>query len=162
MGAWIGLGGNRGNSVTLLESALSLIGSSGGISLLRHSKLYRSAPWGVADQPDFFNAVAELDTQMQPLQLLLFLQKIETDFGRERGDLRWGPRCIDLDLLTYNDLVLRSKDLQIPHPRMHQRAFVLVPILELDPDFRIPGRGKAADCLNRIGLREVESVVPMC
>jgi 2-amino-4-hydroxy-6-hydroxymethyldihydropteridine diphosphokinase len=93
-------------------------------------------------------------------ELLQLLLRIESELGRRRSGERWGPRCIDLDLLTYDDLECRSDALELPHPRMHLRAFVLVPLLELEPGFVIPGRGPAADCLGRIDTAEVAAVKP--
>lgn len=131
------------------------------IEVLRRSRCYRSAPWGLPDQPDFVNAVAELETGLQPLPLLRLLLKIEISLGRERQGPQWGPRCIDLDVLTYDELRLESAELILPHPHMHQRAFVLVPLLELEPDFVIPGRGTAAECLEQINPSERAEVEPM-
>jgi 2-amino-4-hydroxy-6-hydroxymethyldihydropteridine diphosphokinase len=159
--AWIGLGGNREDSRALLSRALSRLEGMPGIRLLRQSRCYRSPPWGVADQPDFANAVAELETGLPPLALLRVLLDLERELGRERGGERWGPRCIDLDLLTYEEIMLHSDELVLPHPRMHARAFVLVPLLEVEPDFIIPGRGSAAHCLQRLDPREAAGVVPL-
>jgi 2-amino-4-hydroxy-6-hydroxymethyldihydropteridine diphosphokinase len=129
-----------------------------GIELNRCSGFYRSAPWGNEDQDDFINAVAVLDTILQPGALLNVLLDAEQQMGRERSADRWGPRCIDLDLLTYEDLRLESPGLQLPHPRMQLRAFVLQPILELDPDFVIPGVGPAKTCLSELEPQHVEYI----
>jgi 2-amino-4-hydroxy-6-hydroxymethyldihydropteridine diphosphokinase len=161
MRAWIGLGGNHGESAQLMQLALSIIAKHTEISVVRKSGLYRSPPWGVNGQADYINAVAELDTPLQANELLAALLDIETFLGRERGGLRWGPRCIDLDLLTYQDLMISSVHLDLPHPRMHLRAFVLVPILELEPGFVIPGVGPARLELENLDPREVESVQPL-
>lgn len=162
MRAWIGLGGNRADSGVLLVEALARLAAVPGVALLRRSATYRSPPWGRQDQPDYVNAVAELETTLQPPALLRQLLETESSLGRQRSaTTRWGPRCIDLDLLTYGALSLQSKDLELPHPRMHRRAFVLVPLLELDPGFVIPGRGPAADCLRAIDADEVAAVVPL-
>lgn len=161
MKAYIGLGGNREDSADLIVQALERLAAQPGVMLLRRSVDYRSPPWGVTDQPDFVNAVAELETTLGPEELLQRLLKVESDLGRRRAGARWGPRCIDLDLLTYEQQEHRSAELQLPHPRMHLRAFVLVPLLELEPDFVIPGRGTAADCLDRIGASEAGRVQPL-
>jgi 2-amino-4-hydroxy-6-hydroxymethyldihydropteridine diphosphokinase len=145
--AWIGLGSNLGDPASLVIAAMEQLSGIEKSVLTRCSGLYRSAPWGGLEQDDFFNAVAVLDTTLSPHHLLRELQLIENHMGRKRSGLRWGPRCIDLDLLTYNDEVIHSPELELPHPRMHLRAFVLCPILELDPDFYIPGKGRAANCL---------------
>lgn len=165
MRAWIGLGGNQGDSAVLLQRALQLLGGDGDNRVVRRSRLYRSPPWGLAEQPDYVNAVAEVDTRLQPRPLLRRLLSIETALGRDRtvagAGPRWGPRAIDLDLLSYGAQVIDSDDLVLPHPRMHLRAFVLVPLLELAPDFTIPGDGSAADCLQRVDPAEAAAVVPL-
>jgi 2-amino-4-hydroxy-6-hydroxymethyldihydropteridine diphosphokinase len=153
------LGGNREDSAQLLEAALAELAGAPGVSVLRQSRRYRTAPWGLAGQPDFINAVAELETDLPPRLLLQLLLDTERRLGRDRSGPRWGPRCIDLDLLAYDDLRLQSAELVLPHPQMHLRAFVLVPLLELEPDFGIPGRGPAAACLQRLDPTERASVV---
>lgn len=161
MNAWVGLGGNREDSVALLAEALGRIAATPGIRVRRCSRCYRSPPWGLTDQPDFVNAVAELETGLEPLFLLRSLLAVESQLGRQRDGIRWGPRCIDLDLLTYEQLRLNSNELVLPHPEMQLRAFVLVPLLELEPGFVIPGVGPAADCLAEIDASEVAAVVPL-
>jgi 2-amino-4-hydroxy-6-hydroxymethyldihydropteridine diphosphokinase len=165
MRAWVGLGGNHGDSAALLRRALQLLGSDRDIRVVRHSRLYSSPPWGLKEQADYVNAVAEVDTRLRPRPLLRRLLSIERSLGRDRDDgaavPRWGPRPIDLDLLSYGGEVIDSDDLVLPHPRMHLRAFVLVPLLELAPDFTIPGDGAAADCLRRVDPDETAAVVPL-
>jgi 2-amino-4-hydroxy-6-hydroxymethyldihydropteridine diphosphokinase len=161
MSAWIGLGGNHQESASLMRRAVSSLEKHNEISVLRISGMYQSAPWGVAAQADFINAVAELNTSLQPDELLRAMQEIENRLGRERSGPRWGPRCIDLDLLTYQDLMMNTGPLLLPHPRMHLRAFVLVPILELEPGFLIPGIGEARVELEKLGRQEIESVQPL-
>ena len=141
-----------------LTAALEMLGRSASIELKRCSGLYRSAPWGHEDQDDFINAVAIVETTLQPSELMKALLNMEQQLGRERSGARWGPRCIDLDLLTYEDLLLESPELQLPHPRMQLRAFVLQPILELDPDFVIPGVGPAKACLSELEPQHVEYI----
>ena len=147
MRAWIGLGSNIGAGPELLDEALAYLDSSPSISLLRQSSYYCTEPWGEVVQDEFTNAVAEVNSALEPLELLRYLQSIEQRLGRVRTGQQWGPRTIDLDLLTCNDLVLDTPGLQLPHPRMHQRRFVLVPLLEIEPDFVIPGKGAATDYL---------------
>jgi 2-amino-4-hydroxy-6-hydroxymethyldihydropteridine diphosphokinase len=159
MRAWIGLGGNHEDSGERLDAALQMLAETAAVELRRQSRRYRTAPWGLPGQPDFVNAVAELETALSPLQLLHLLLETESRLGRERSGLRWGPRCIDLDLLTYDDLRIESAELALPHPQMHLRAFVLIPLLELEPEFEIPGLGSAADCLQRIEPSERAAVV---
>jgi len=158
MKAWIGLGGNHTESAALISLALSFLEQNKEISVLRLSGLYRSPPWGLGGQADFVNAVAELDTSLQPDELLAVLLETENRLGRDRSGPRWGPRCIDLDLLTYQDMKVNTGQLELPHPRMHLRAFVLVPILELEPGFLIPGIGEARLELEKLGRQEVDSV----
>lgn len=161
MRAWIGLGGNREDSRELLGEALRTLAAAPRVDVRRRSRWYRSCPWGGVEQPDFVNAVAELETGLGPLPLLRLLLDVERRLGRERGELHWGPRCVDLDLLTYDQLILQSEELVLPHPQMHRRAFVLVPLLELDSSFEIPGLGPAAECLRAIKPTETEGVLPL-
>ncbi len=158
MDAWIGLGSNLGNPRGQLKEALLQLGGTPGIELRKISGFYRSAPWGKLDQDDFFNAVAMVETELQPGELLEVLLQIEQQMGRDRSAGRWGPRCIDLDLLTYDDLVMKSPSLELPHPRMHLRAFVLRPVLELDPDFMIAGKRSAKECLSGLDDQEIEYI----
>jgi len=161
MRAWIGLGGNREDSGELLDAALLVLAGAPQVEVRRQSRRYRTPPWGLPAQPDFVNAVAELETSLPALPLLHLLLDTESRLGRERSGPRWGPRCIDLDLLTYEELRTQSAELTLPHPQMHLRAFVLIPLLELEPDFEIPGRGLAADCLLQIEPSERDAVVPL-
>ncbi len=115
--------------------------------LLRHSALYRSPPWGGIEQPPFINAVAELDTGLSPRALLEALLAIERNHGRRRDGARWGPRTLDLDLLVYGTQRVAEEGLDVPHPRLAERAFVLLPMVELQPALRIPGVGVAAELL---------------
>jgi 2-amino-4-hydroxy-6-hydroxymethyldihydropteridine diphosphokinase len=158
MNAWIGLGGNFTGSETLMREALILLDAHVKIAVLRQSSVYRSPPWGATDQADFFNAVAELETSLPAAELLAELLDIEKRLGRDRGGPRWGPRGIDLDLLTYQDLMMSSEHLELPHPRMHLRAFVLVPLLDLEPGFEIPGIGTAQQALDRLERHEIDAV----
>lgn len=134
--AAIALGSNLGNSLKILERALSILAETPGIELQCASSWYQTAPVG-PPQPDYLNGCAILDTQMMPLVLLETLLNIEQHFGRERRE-RWGPRTLDLDLLLFGDLILETPQLQIPHPRMRERAFVLVPLAEIAPDWVDP------------------------
>lgn len=160
MEAWIGLGSNLGKPDCQVTTAIERLSVTPGIEVNRCSSYYQTAPWGMPDQDDFINAVVVLDTRFQPHELLRVLLDIELEMGRERSADQWGPRCIDLDLLTYDDVVLNTQDLNLPHPRMHLRAFVLCPVLELDPDFVIPGIGSAAACLSSLEPQAVECIGP--
>jgi 2-amino-4-hydroxy-6-hydroxymethyldihydropteridine diphosphokinase len=158
MRAWIGLGSNIGDGTRRLEAALSLLAARSGVTLVRQSGFYLTAAWGEEKQGDFTNAAAEVETDLQPLELLQELLAIELQLGRQRSGKRWGPRCIDLDLLACDDLVLHLPALQLPHPRMHLRAFVLRPLLELDPGYVIPGLGPAEAFLKELGEQRVERI----
>lgn len=161
MRAWIGLGGNRPDSADLLQRALVMLDASPGLEVRRRSRLYRSPPWGIEDQPDFVNAVAELETGLSAPELLERLHFVEQRLGRRRDGERWGPRSVDLDLLTYEDLRRSTTTLELPHPRMHLRAFVLVPLVELEPGFVVPGVGRAAALLESLAAVDVAAVVPL-
>jgi 2-amino-4-hydroxy-6-hydroxymethyldihydropteridine diphosphokinase len=141
---YIGLGSNLNGPVRQLESAFALLGAIARTRLVNRSSLYRSAPFGGIEQPDFVNAVAALLTQLSPSQLLQELQRIESQRGRERGEARWGPRIIDLDLLVYGSLRIAQADLLVPHPGIAERNFVLLPLREIAPDLVIPGLGRVA------------------
>ena len=153
--AWIGLGSNRDEPARQLCSALRHLEAVEGMTLQRTSGFYRTAPWGNTEQDFFINAVAVVETDLEPSTVLDTLLEIESRMGRRRSADRWGPRCIDLDLLTYNDLVLTTPGLELPHPRMHQRVFVLRPLLELDGSFVIPGIGPAAIACAGLDNQEV-------
>ena len=154
MKVWIGLGSNLGDSAGLIASALHHLRLEPDMRLVRYSSLYRTVPWGLREQPDFCNAVAEFETGLDPSEILAVLQRVEKMLGRVRFGPRWGPRKIDIDLLLIGDGTFDLPGLSVPHPRMHQRAFVLEPLAELEPDLPVPGRGTVADCLARL-YREV-------
>ena len=158
--ALLGLGSNMsgplGAPSDYLAAAIEEIKSSESMQFVRRSGLYRSAPWGKGDQDDFINTVVEVRCRTSAAELLDNLLAIESQLGRVRGE-KWGPRLIDIDLLTFDDEVSDSGTLILPHPRMHLRAFVLRPLLELEPDFEIPGMGSARACLERLAdTRHVE------
>lgn len=137
----IALGSNLGDSVTILDAALDILATTCGITLQKASSWYQTAPVG-PPQPDYINGCALLETSLNPLELLEILLAIETRFGRIRKEPN-GPRTLDLDILLFNDLILESPKLQIPHPRMIERAFVLVPLAEIAPNWQEPVSGKA-------------------
>jgi len=142
--ACIGLGGNLGDVAAALRSALAGLDALPRTRLVAASGFHRTPAWGVEAQPDFINAVAVLETGLAPRALLEALLRIERGHGRERAadGSRWGPRTLDLDLLLYGDQVIDEPDLVVPHPQMHARAFVLVPLAEVAPDAFVPGRGR--------------------
>ena len=141
----VGLGSNLDDPASQVETAFGMLASIDRTTLVEKSSLYRSAPLGAIDQPDFVNAAALLATELGPRAFLEALQAIELARGRERGDVQWGPRVIDLDLLAYDGLSLDEPDLQVPHPGIAARNFVLLPLREIAPDFRIPGLGRVRD-----------------
>lgn len=146
--AHVGIGGNLGDARATVEQAIARLAALPHSRLLQASSLYRTAPIDSSGD-DYVNAVARIATSLAPLELLHALQRIELDHGRERP-YRNAPRTLDLDLLLYGQLQLDSAELCLPHPRMAQRAFVLAPLLEIDPVIAIPGVGAAWPCLDRI------------
>lgn len=153
--AFVALGANIGDPVATIHSAIDALARLEGVRLLRASALYRTAPVGLKHQPDFINAVAEVETGLEPHALLAALLGTEARFGRVR-DRRNGPRTLDLDLLLYDGLSLDTPDLTLPHPRLHLRAFVLVPLAEIAPDLAIPGRGSVAAWLPAVANQAIE------
>ena len=155
--AFIALGANLADPAHQIRAALESLSRLPDSRLLRASSLYRTAPVGVAGQPDFINAVALVETTLAPHELLAALFAIEAEFGRRR-DYRNAPRTLDLDLLLYDELVLDGTELQLPHPRMHLRAFVLAPLLEIAPACVIPGRGTAAAWRPAVSMQPIEKL----
>ena len=144
--AYVGLGANLNDPADQIEQALVELDRLPDTRLVTRSSLYASAPVGCVDQPDFINAVAQLHTTLAPRALLAALLDIEQQHGRARS-FRNAPRTLDLDLLLYGAAHFHEDDLTLPHPRMAERAFVLLPLTEIAPDMIIPGRGRAADSL---------------
>jgi 2-amino-4-hydroxy-6-hydroxymethyldihydropteridine diphosphokinase len=153
--SFIGLGSNLGDSAGMLRDAIMELDRMPDCSMLQASSLYRTAPIAQTPQPDYINAVARLDTALEPAELLSQLLALEARHGRVRS-VADAPRTLDLDLLLYGDLVVDRPGLRLPHPRMHQRAFVLVPLIEIAPECAIPGHGLARDCLARLSGQRVE------
>jgi 2-amino-4-hydroxy-6-hydroxymethyldihydropteridine diphosphokinase len=141
MKAYVGLGSNLGERETMIRFALDDLARLSHTRVSRVSSLYDTEPVGETEQPNFLNAVALLDTELTARQLLWNLQLVERRLGRVRAK-RWGPRVIDLDLLLYGDLVVDEPDLRVPHPELTRRAFVLVPLVELDPGLVHPVSGR--------------------
>jgi 2-amino-4-hydroxy-6-hydroxymethyldihydropteridine diphosphokinase len=138
MRVFIGLGSNLLQPVDQVRRACDALALLEDTRLVAVSALFASAPVGPGDQPDYINAVAELETGLSPLTLLAQLQAIEHAHGRERGQIRWSARTLDLDILLYGDMVINLPSLQVPHPRMMQRKFVLEPLADLYPDMLFP------------------------
>lgn len=153
--AYVGLGSNMDDPCAQLDRALAVLSTTPGVVLRDISSYYRTAPWGETRQPDFINAVAVIDTALTPETLLDELRRIEAAAGRRR-EQRWGPRTLDLDLLIHGDASRNTTQLQLPHPRMHERAFVLAPLAELAPDLSLGQYGSVAEALARIGHEGVE------
>lgn len=146
--AFLGLGSNLGDRAVTLSAALGLL-AGGDLRITRESRVYESPPWGKTDQPAFLNQVVEVDTTLAPEALLARCQKIEDALGRVRRE-RWGPRTIDIDILLYDDLMIQTPDLVVPHPDLRRRAFVLVPLAEVAPDLRLPTGETVGDVLMAI------------
>ena len=159
MRVWLGLGSNRQNPAARLREALDRLDRVDGVRLTGISSFYRTPPWGDEEQDDFINAVASIETDVAPFALLAELQAIETRMGRERSTRRWGPRIIDIDLLLYGDEIHSTDGLEIPHPRMHERAFVLVPMAELDASLEVPGHGRVVDLLRDVDCSDIRRLV---
>ena len=155
--AFIGLGANLGEPDDQVRRGIAALRGLPDTRLVSASSLYRSAPVGYANQPDFVNAVAEIETGLGPRALLEELLKIELRFGRARTFPN-APRTLDLDLLLYGDQVIAEPGLTVPHPRMHERAFVLAPLAEIAPDAVVPGKGTAAALLAACKGQDVAKV----
>ena len=156
--AFVGLGANLDNPLQQVRQALSELDSIEHTRVLVASSLYRSAPVGYADQPDFINAVAKLQTGLSPHELLDALHVIENRHGRRRS-VRNAPRTLDLDLLMYGMLIVHEDGLTLPHPRMHERAFVLLPFAEIAPETLLPGRASVLQLLaqvDRSGVKKLD------
>ncbi len=133
---YIGIGSNLGNREKNCLYAIELL-EKRGILVKKRSSLHETEPWGVKDQPSFLNIAIEIETELEPKELLALLKDIETEVGREKT-YHWGPRIIDLDILLFNSLILNTDDLKIPHPYMHKRDFVLRPLHEIAPGVKHP------------------------
>lgn len=155
--AFVGIGANLGNATDQVRAAIGALAALPDSRLVRASSLYRTAPIGYAAQPDFVNAAALLETTFAPRALLAELRAIERRYDRERP-FKNAPRTLDLDLLLYDDRIIEEPELSVPHPRLHERAFALAPVVEIDPECVIPGRGPARDWLTRCADQRVERI----
>jgi len=147
MKAVIALGSNIGDTKTNLDLALTMLREATDVKQV--SSYYSTKPVGYTDQPDFLNAVCIIETELPAMALLAMLQGIEKVMGRERT-IKWGPRTIDLDIIQYGDLISKAEELTLPHPRAHERKFVLEPWHEIEPDAILLTHGKISDLLNSI------------
>jgi len=136
---YIALGSNLGDRPANLHAALVALAPE--VTVLAESRVYETPPWGYEDQPAFLNMAVRAETDLKPEALLAYLKQIEAQLGREKN-IRWGPRLIDLDILFYDDLVIETPPLVVPHPRLHERGFVLVPLTDVAPEFVHPVFGK--------------------
>lgn len=156
--AFVALGSNLGDPPTQLRRALAALDALPRTRCLAHSRFWRTPPWGVQAQPPFLNAAALLETGLGPHALLDHLLAIETAQGRVRGDERWGPRTLDLDLLHMDGVTLADERLTLPHPRIGERAFVLLPLAELDAGLVLPGQGTVAELLAAVDRSGCEAL----
>lgn len=147
---YIGLGSNQGDSRKILELAVSAIGSIDGVKIIAFSRIFHTEPQGDKDQPWFLNQVVKIACTLEPERLLLQLQGIENKLGRMRTERRYGPRSIDLDILLYGRALINTPNLVVPHPRMYERAFVLLPLQELSPDLILPDGSSIAEHLEKL------------
>jgi 2-amino-4-hydroxy-6-hydroxymethyldihydropteridine diphosphokinase len=158
--ALLALGGNLGDVRATFDRALTMLCDGAGIRLLARSSDYATPPWGVEDQPPFINACVAVETSLTPQALLARAQAVERAFGRDRAhQQRWGPRTLDIDLIAYNDLVLDTQELTLPHPRLFERAFVLVPLAEIAPEHCIGGI-RVREALAQVDATGIERLPP--
>src|ERR1700761_8446024 len=152
----IALGGNVGDVRTTFQKAIAHICGMAQAALLSRSSDYATPPWGEQDQPPFINACIEIETSLDPHALLFVLHKVEQKFGRDRArEQRWGPRTLDLDLIAYDDVAIDKPELILPHPRLFERAFVMVPLAEIAPDRVIRGR-RVDEALADLSIEGIE------
>jgi len=152
--AALGLGGNIGDPALAMARALQALDARKDCRVLAVSRLYLTPPWGKTDQADFFNCCALIETELEPEELLDLCLALEREMKRVRAE-RWGPRTLDIDLLTYGERIEKSQSLELPHPRMTERAFVMLPLADLAPQMMIEGRKAEswAGSLNSTGIR---------
>lgn len=157
--AYVGLGSNLGDSLALVRAGAQALDALPSTRLVALSRMYRTPAWGPVPQPDYVNAAAAIDTTLAPMELLDALLAIERDAGRDRSAVaQWGPRTLDLDLLLYGDAVIDVPGLHVPHPRLHERAFVIVPLADIAPSLRIPGHGDIAALRAAMETTDVEAL----
>lgn len=154
--AYLGLGTNMGDRETYLSSALKLLDNYENIIVTNKSKIYETKAWGYTDQADFLNMCIEIKTSLNEYELLKVCQEVELKLNRERI-IRWGPRTIDVDILFFNDIILNNEDLYIPHPRISERAFVLIPLMDINKNLLIKGKA-IGEYLNSLTNEERDEV----
>jgi 2-amino-4-hydroxy-6-hydroxymethyldihydropteridine diphosphokinase len=156
--AWLALGGNVGDSRTILDRDVKLLCDGVTVKLIARSSDYRTPPWGFKYQPPFINLCIAVETTLGPRDLLAHAQGVELTLGRDRAhEKRWGPRTADIDIVAYDDLTMDELGLTLPHPRLFERAFVLLPLAEIAPDLVIGGRGvrEAAAAIDTAGIERL-------
>lgn len=156
--AWLAFGGNLGDRRALVARAIAMLCDTPGIRLLARSSDYKTAPWGKTDQPAFINACIAVETALAPRALLARAQEIEQALGRDRTvETRWGPRNADIDIIAYAGVTMSAPELTLPHPRLFERAFVLIPLAEIAPDLVVAGRrvGDAAAEIDAAGIERL-------
>ncbi|WP_378950799.1 2-amino-4-hydroxy-6-hydroxymethyldihydropteridine diphosphokinase [Mesorhizobium sp. ANAO-SY3R2] len=156
--AFLSLGGNLGDPAKAMAAALRMLDASGNVRVMTVSSLYRTPPWGKLDQPDFLNITAEVETSLTPLELLELCLDVERRLKRVRIE-RWGPRLIDIDVLLHGDSHVSDVGLEIPHPRMLDRAFVMVPLAEIAPELMLTGKTTVAwaAALDSTGIEKLDT-----
>ena len=158
--AWLALGGNVGDSRALLTLAIDKLCEGDHIRLVARSSDYATPPWGVTDQAPFVNLCIAVETSLSPRDLLLRAHAVERTLGRNRAtEQRWGPRTVDIDVIAYDEIAIQEPDLVLPHPRLFERAFVLVPLAEIAPDLHVAGR-RVAEAATRIRSNGIERLPP--
>jgi 2-amino-4-hydroxy-6-hydroxymethyldihydropteridine diphosphokinase len=158
--AYLALGGNVGDSRAILDRAVAMLCDGPDVRLLARSSDYRTAPWGVTDQAPFINLCIAVETSLAPHPLLARAHEVERALGRDRTrEQRWGPRSADIDIITYDGVSLNDKDLIVPHPRLFERAFVLIPLAEIAPDLIVAGT-RIADAATRFKDDKIEKLPP--
>ena len=155
---FIGLGSNLNDPVQQIIRACAEIDALEHVTLCKTSSLYRNPPMGPQDQPDYVNAVVEIATSLSPEELLLELQAIEKQHGREREEARWSARPLDLDILLYGEEVINNERLTIPHLGLYERAFVLYPLMEIAPDLEVPGHGALEELVRNVDSNSLEKI----
>jgi 2-amino-4-hydroxy-6-hydroxymethyldihydropteridine diphosphokinase len=158
--AFLGLGGNVGDTRATLDLAVALLDDGTDTKLLARSSIYQTPPWGVENQAPFLNLCLAVETMLTPHRLLRRIHDVERELGRNRAaETRWGPRTCDIDILSYNDVELHEADLVLPHPRMFERGFVLMPLAEIAPDAVIGGR-RVKDALKAANISGIVRLPP--
>jgi 2-amino-4-hydroxy-6-hydroxymethyldihydropteridine diphosphokinase len=158
--AFLGLGGNVGDTRATLDRAVSMLNDGHGIKVLARSSDYQTPPWGVENQAPFVNLCLAIETALTPHRLLTRIHEVERELGRNRAsEARWGPRTCDIDILSYGDATLNEPDLVLPHPRMFERGFVLMPLAEIAADARI-GEWRVMDALKEADISGIVRLPP--